>query len=110
MADETKITWTGKSGKKYAYWLANIGDTFNAVPGNYIFVKETQPGSWKAIYIGETKDLDDRLSNPDSHEKMPCAKREGATHICNHSNDRGQKDRRDEESDLIASENPPCND
>ena len=32
MAD--KVTWTGKAGNKYTYYVYPIGQKFKAVPGN----------------------------------------------------------------------------
>ena len=104
------ITWKGKSGTEYKYSIHAIGTSFKDQPGNYMFIKETQPGRFRPIYIGETGSLADRLNEPDSHHKRPCTKREGATHVCAHINKGGEKARRDEESDLVAAYQPPCND
>ena len=106
---ETKtIDWPGKSGKTYRYWIHPLPPNFKAAAGNYIFAKETSPGNgkWLPIYIGETKDLSERF---DDHHKMGCIKRNGAMHIHAHTNDNEQA-RLDEEADLIANWNPPCND
>lgn len=107
---ESTITWKGKSGTEYKYWINEIGNKKKDEPGNYIFIKETSKGRFKPIYIGDTDSLDDRLSNPESHHKRPCTKREGATHVCTHTNSRGQKARQNEEKDLIGAYDPPCND
>ncbi len=104
MADT--IRWTGKSGQTYQYWIYPIDTTFTAGPGNYIFAKETQPGTFRAIYIGETADLSERFN---SHHKMPCIVRNGATHIHAHAN-ADQKARLVEEQDLILNYQPVCND
>ena|SRR5256885_7596866 len=101
-------TWTGISGNKYGYTVYDPATTtWNDVPGNYIFAHQLSTGRWTADYIGETQSFKDRFSN---HEKWPCAKRHGATHIHAHVNNGGQAARQAEESDLIASNNPPCND
>ena len=105
MAKET-IMWPGASGEEYEYWIHLIGATFKDSPGNYIFAKETSPGRWTPIYIGETESLKDRLSN---HEKIPCVKRHGGTHIHAHTNSSDVNARRAEESDLRAKWDPPCN-
>ena len=105
MAEQT-IMWPGASGKEYKYWIYRIGTTFKDTPGNYIFAKESSPGRWTPIYIGETESLRDRLSN---HDKMPCVKRHGGTHIHAHTTSGGQDVRRAEESDLLAKWDPPCN-
>ncbi|MBA7674844.1 hypothetical protein ES703_83069 [subsurface metagenome] len=106
MANEPKITWVGKSGKEYTYWFYTIGTTFTAVPANYIFCKETTGDKVQAIYIGQTGNLSERFDN---HHRMPCIKREGATHICTHKSSDSEPTRKAEEDDLIANYNPICN-
>ena len=98
-------TWLGKSGKAYAYKVYKIGTEFNDIGGNYIFAKLTQANKLTPQYVGETQSLKDRLPN---HEKLPCAKRNGATHIHVHANGSSAA-RLAEEKDLIAAFNPPCN-
>jgi len=98
--------WTGASGQKYRYYVYQIGTTFKAVPGNYIFSKVTADNKWCAIYIGETGDLSARF---DGHHKMPCIKRNGATHIMVHANNNGERARRAEEADLLANYASACN-
>lgn len=106
MAAKGTIKWPGKSGKEYKYWIYSIDTTFSKNPANYIFVKETSPGKWRTKYIGQTKNLADRLS---SHEKEDCAKKKGAKHIHAHKTSGGLAVRRKEEKDLIDRWNPPCN-
>jgi len=107
MSQERTINWPGQSGKQYKYWIHAIGTTFKEEPGNYIYAKETQPGSWKSCYIGQTKNLNERL---EGHEKEACAKKQGATHIHAHTTGNGEAGRRTEEKDLILKWQPPCND
>ena len=105
MAEAQTIMWPGKSGKEYQYWIYPIITEFKDSPGNYIFAKETTPGHWSPLYIGQTKSLKTRLSD---HEKEACAKRNGATHI--HANaSGGEVGRLAEEKDLITHWKPPCN-
>ena len=106
MADTPTINWPGKSGKKYLYWIYEIGTSFTAKPGNYIFAKQTKPNTWSPIYIGQTSDLSERLEN---HNEMPCIKRNGDTHIHAHTNSGGEEARLTEESDLISEWSPVCN-
>ena len=105
MSDQGTIMWPGKSGKEYKYWIYPIGASFKDAPGNYIFAKESKPGHWLPVYIGQTNSLSTRLAN---HEKESCAKRNGATHIHAHLNER-EADRLAEEKDLILRWKPPCN-
>lgn len=107
MSEAPTINWPGKSGTQYQYWIYSIERTFKEAPGNYVFAKETRPGSWSPCYIGQTQNLCDRLGN---HEKEACAKRKGATHIHVHGNGNGEQARKAEEKDLILRWQPPCND
>jgi hypothetical protein len=106
MAERT-IDWDGQSGRKYKYWIYELGTTFKQVPGNYIFARETEPRTFGPIYIGETGDLSERFDN---HHKMPCIRKNGATHICAHESSANEKERKAEEADLLAYWSPICND
>ena len=101
------INWPGKSGKQYTYWIHPIGTEFKDEPGNYIYAKDNTPSGWAAVYIGETSSLKDRLAN---HEKEPCAKKNGASHVHAHTQSGGEPIRRAEEKDLIENHHPVCND
>ena len=107
MADTPTIDWPGKSEKTYHYWTYEYPHGLKAEAGNYIFTKESSPGRWTPIYIGQTGNLDERF---DDHHKMSCIKLNGATHIHAHLNNRGKTVRVAEEADLIARWNPTCND
>lgn len=99
------IDWRATSGKTYRYFIVPMGTPLQAKGGNYIFARETKPGHWLPIYIGETENLDIRFDN---HRKANCIRRAGATHIHQHLN-ADKSDRLAEEADLIALWNPPCN-
>lgn len=101
----TKCNWAGKSGKTYEYQVYPISTNFKEEPGNYIFCKLNAAGQWVPQYIGQTKNLNQRLGD---HEKEACAKRNGATHIHAHLNPM-EAARLAEEKDLIERYNPPCN-
>ena len=105
MAEQT-IMWPGVSGKDYKYWIYPMGSSFKDEPGNYIFAKETSSNRCTPIYIGETDSLENRLAN---HEKLPCVKRYGGTHIHAHTTPGGEQVRKAEEEDLLAKWDPPCN-
>ncbi len=100
------IKWTGVSGKQYEYWMYPIGSAFKEEPGNYIFAKESVPGSWLPCYIGQTENLNVRLGD---HEKEACARSHGATHIHAHLTSGGEAIRKAEEKDLVQKWGPPCN-
>ncbi len=106
MSETQTISWPGKSGKTYVYWIYPIGHGMHEKAGNYLFAKETKPGNWLPVYIGQTKNLDQRLEN---HEKEECATRNGATHIHAHLNADGEAVRKAEERDLILHWQPVCN-
>ena len=106
MADAPTIDWADKSGRTYRYWIYEYPASLKAEAGNYIFAKESTPGRWTPIYIGQTGNLDERF---DDHHKMPCIKRNGATHIHAQMNNGGETARLAEEADLIARWNPTCN-
>ncbi|MFQ2070643.1 hypothetical protein ACK35S_16465, partial [Aeromonas veronii] len=78
---------------------------FKDISGNYIFAKETSPGKWWPVYIGQTNSLSTRLSH---HEKEACAKSNGATHIHAHTSG-NEATRLAEEKDLIVNWTPVCN-
>lgn len=100
------IMWPGASGHVYKYWISPIDSSFKDEPGNYIFAKESSPGQWTPIYIGETESLKDRLSN---HEKLTCVKRYRGTHIHTHTTSDGEQVRKAEEADLLSKWETPCN-
>lgn len=100
------INWTGRSGAQYQYWIYPIGTAFANKPGNYVFAKETSPGRWLPIYIGQSEDLGRRLAN---HDREPDARRLGATHIHAHTHTGSETRRLTEERDLIEKWRPACN-
>jgi hypothetical protein len=105
MAEPVTIEWKGKSGRAYRYHIFPRSTTHKAIGGNYIFAKETRPGYFVPIYIGETGDLSSRFLN---HHQNECIDKNGATHLHTHPNP-GPQDRRDEETDLRRQWNTPCN-
>lgn len=105
MADEGTIKWDGQSGTEYTYWIYRLGTTFESASGNYIFAKETNPGAFRPIYVGQTADLSERF---DEHHKMLCIKQNGATHIHVHKT-AAERSRLAEEADLLDKWHPVCN-
>ena len=106
MAGHQSVIWQGRSGIQYDYEVYDPAGNWNDVPGNYIFARLDQSGVWVALYVGETRSFNGRFS---SHERWPCATRHGATHVHAHVNSTIAA-RREEEADLLAILNPPCND
>jgi hypothetical protein len=99
MPETPKCNWTGASGRVYAFFIHPLPASFNPnQDGNYIFSKETSPGKWSPIYIGEG-DLASRVSN--SHHQASCMGSKGATHVHAHLNG-SEEARKAEEEDLLA--------
>ena len=104
------ITFTGASGTQYTFNIHPMSDLgrFNAVQGVYIFTRRNATtGRHGALYIGETGDASQRLTA--SHEKLPCVRRNGGTHIC-FMRTSSASERMSAETDLIRAYNPVCND
>jgi hypothetical protein len=100
------LKWPGESGKEYRYDIYPLGVTFKAVPGNYIYAKETDGGCWVPVFIGQTRDLNQRL---EGHEQQEHAIQNGATHIHVHVATVTQAARCEEEHDLVIRWQPFCN-
>jgi predicted GIY-YIG superfamily endonuclease len=106
MTNKQTIKWPGESGTEYVYFIYPRGTRFDdGQPGNYIHVIETSPNRFKPVYIGQTNDLNRRLTN---HEKQQCVDSRGASHLCVRVN-AGERARLLEEEDLIRRWNPACN-
>ena len=98
--------WEGRWGTKYTFQVYAVPISPNHVPANYIFARLNANNAWTPLYIGETSDLADRLTN---HEKWPCASQNGVTHIHAHTSPANEAQRKQEEADLIARWSPMCN-
>jgi hypothetical protein len=98
--------WSGQSGKEYSYEVFPINASFQALPGNYIYAKQTEDGQWVPIYIAQTRGLHQRL---EGHVRMDDAIEKGATHIHAHYCSVGQAARCNEERDLVLQWQPVCN-
>lgn len=76
------IIWLGLTGRSYWYDVYPRHLRFNAgQPGNYVFVVEFSLRQLMPLYVGETNDVDRRLSD---HYELDLV---GATHVCVHLND-----------------------
>ena len=100
------ISWPGQSGKQYQYEIHPIDAAFGALPGNYIYAKQSEDGQWTPLYKAQTRDMHQRL---EGHEKLQDATENGATHIHVHFSTTGQAARCTEERDLILQWRPVCN-
>ncbi len=107
MPDDNVVFWPGLLGNKYQYWSYGMGHSLKAEAGNYIFARINNNNQWEPVYIGETEDLNDRVTN---HEKRECAIRHRATHIHAHLISGRRQVRLDEETDLRNNFSTLCND
>ena len=105
MVQTLTIVWQGASGTPYTYGLVPIGSTLPAAAGNYVVCRHNGNG-YSAVYVGETSNLSERLSN---HNEEGCFKRHDATHVSFRENYAGVDARRAEEKDIRERYSPPCN-
>lgn len=100
------VSWQGQSGFNYQFEILAPNGAISKIAGLYIFA-QSGPQGWRAIYIGQAGDLNDRLTN--AHEKMPCIKENGATHLHLAVAPDDEEVRKQQETDLIARWQPVCN-
>jgi hypothetical protein len=105
-AAPSAVSWVGASGKHYPYHAYPITTSFRAMPGNFIYAKRDEAGTWIPVYIAQTRDLHQRL---EGHVLVETAREHGATHIHAHYDTAGQATRCREERDLIERWHPSCN-
>jgi hypothetical protein len=106
MSKSLQIYWKDKSGTRHRFWIYPRGTRFNEpCPGIYIYARETFPHKWSPIYIGQTKNVNVRLTN---HEQQECLDQNGATHI-HVSIIADAKSRLTIQKDLIEQWKPVCN-
>ena len=108
MAAVSTISINGASGKTYnfnVYPLSSLGN-FKEFKCCYAFTTTAYNpvADREILYIGETVNAKNRLTN--SHEKVPCVRRNGGRYICIHATDSHVA----VEKDLLANRNPVCND
>ena len=101
------VNWPGLSGKVYPYQIHPIDASFQPVPANYIYAKQSENGEWVPLYIAQTRNLSQRLED---FEKQGRAFQSGATHILVNISNVGHADRCSEQRDLILCWKPSCND
>jgi hypothetical protein len=106
LAPSNFVNWPGQSGAQYPYEIHPLDATFQAVPANYIYAKQSEDGSWVPIYIGQTRALQQRL---EGHLTVDDAVALGATHIHVHLSTTGQAARCTEEHDLLELWHPASN-
>jgi hypothetical protein len=105
-ATSSLLNWPGQSGKEYPYQIYPLDTPFRPLPGNYIYARQAEDGSWTPIYIAQTRDLHQRL---EGRVSLDDAIANGATHLHAHYCSAGQAARCTEEHDLILRWQPVCN-
>jgi hypothetical protein len=100
------VSWPGQSGKEYQYEIYPIDSTLQALPGNFIYAKQSEDGQWIPLYIAQTRGMHQRL---EGHEKLQDATELGATHIHVNFSAGSQAARCSEEHDLVLRWQPVCN-
>ena len=98
-------TFTGASGKQYAFNVYPAGTSFIDDGAVYIFASYNPYREYFVAYVGETGSMKDRIPG---HEKWDCAKEYGADSICVLW-ENSLLSRLTIEQDLIEAYNPPCN-
>ena len=76
------VTFTGKSGTPYSFYVFPIGQECKDQSGVYIFSKREKIGdkyNHTAIYIGMAKSFETRFYN---HHKGDCIDKNGANSLC----------------------------
>ena len=100
------VRWRGRSNNIYDFRLYGMEHDFQDVAACYIFTKARKDGRWAPIYIGQTRNLKERLAE---HPVTPCVVRHGATHVCVYTDDMGDNQhRRLVERDLLRRLRPIC--
>ena len=105
------LTCTGVSGSRYQFNLHPIGTSFLEAAGVYVFCRPSSPlGRWDPIYIGETSNLRDRLTqNLRNHHQWENIRRHGATHVAIMFTFGDLAQREAIETDLRNAYPTPCN-
>ncbi len=106
-ATSAASSWPGESGKAYQYEVYPLDAPFQNLPGNFIYARQAEDGSWVPVYIAQTRNLHQRL---EGHVSMDDAVQNGATHIHAHYDTAGQAARCTEEHDLVQRWHPALND
>jgi hypothetical protein len=107
MADGSLVLWTGRSGRKYAYYAYPLGQSLCAAPGNFIYARLSDRGQWEPLYIGESDDL---AATTVADTILAAAREKGGTHVHAHLTLGNREGRFDEQDDLRARFQPEGSD
>lgn len=109
MGKITDAKFQGASGTTYTFEVYTLDTNLSNSGAVYAFsqrtVDESDKGKHKLLYIGEAKELKDRIAY---HEKWPCLERYGVNCICVHL-EKVEEARLKKEGDLLRAIETPCN-
>lgn len=100
------IMLQGVSGRTYTFLLFPWGTAFNPVAAVYAILRYATGGQYDVLYVGETENLNDRLTN---HHKQWCVDLHGKTHV-GVLMEPSAAGRLAIEADLVSYYKAPCND
>lgn len=99
------IKLNGGSGASYLFDAHPWGAALPNRGGVYAVLKMEGDVILRVIYVGQTKNLSDRLVG---HDEGPCFARHGRTHVATHLSE-DEAVRLGMERSLIGFHSPPCN-
>ena len=108
MAEIGKVTFSGKSGKRYEFKVYTLDDKLFPSAAVYAVTRRTLEGlrvNHERIFIGQTGNLEETFK---AHPQASCFKRENANCVCVHLY-LDEQSRRAMEADLLAKTHPVCN-
>lgn len=110
MADSNRVIAVGASGTEYSLFVHPIGTTYRSIAGVYVFLNSSPTQTWKALYVGESSDLERRLnSNLQGHNAWPRIRQHNPSHIATMAVNGAAERRLQIETDLRHGLKPPCN-
>jgi hypothetical protein len=113
IAARGSITFTGKSGQKYQFQIWPLETRFNHVPAVFMITKRVfsdrtyrRMASHEVVFIGQTENLEAPLAPPLHLDRFA---RKGANCVCVYVS-ANEDERMTATQDLVAGNNPSCND
>ena len=103
------LTWRGAAEQYSSTDPVPLGKPLPPGAGVYIVCKFENQRYVRPIYIGECEDLNEQITNLESHRQYSCFVKRGATHVCAILITGARQLRLTVEADLRAGLYPPCN-
>ena len=92
----------------YSIYEFGSSSKWSEEPGNYVIANHTD-SKLVAIYVGQTANLRESLTNLHRHKFAACIEANNPTHIHAHRSSTGERRRIKETDELIKSFSPTCN-